>query len=602
MKQLLLSILLLFFLIDLSAQFTNYKNDEWKINALLDTTAVKDLEKLKENIPIIKETLIQAVIANPKTEREVILNRQVTSKLTLIYQNLSVQQALLKQKIKLGKQLQKDLLVLGNLQEEKNKYRTIRRRAKVKQNTKDYRKLSNELRHKERDLRLQLFDFVRKTAGEKTALNQLVPYFNMALSIIGTSKAEPTLDSLRAIIQEKQEVVLVLEEQRDLLKDSIKAKKDEYDIVFDTLAAQKDRLTFNLQRQLQEKTIRFAALLFLEQHQEQESAKLHATKKQMKTMKLVQKEMRDSLAIHRSELQRLQADSKKLTNENIELEAIRTTNKFAIQELEKANTTRDNQTLILLITLLLSMIIAWTYSDQKRRELARTGLLLKQKREQLESTNHELKDRTEALELSHKELQHRVKNNLQKVTNLISRRLFSIEDSEARSTLSMLQDELGAIALIHQKLYADDNQKLTLINIADYAEELVDAIVKDAAIVRIHVEPIYVEMDNAVEIGLMLNELVTNAYKYGFPNIDRPEINVHIYIKGQFVILKVQDNGNGFPVDFSIDRISTFGLLAIADIVRRHRNEGSSLKVFNNNGANIEIQLPFDRQLGRLTA
>lgn len=602
MKRFILSILLLLFIIDLFAQFANYKNDAWKINTLLDTTDRNSLEKLEENIPIVKQTLIQSVVATPVTKKEIFQNQEVTAKLRTIYQNLSIQQTILKQKIKLGEQLQIDLSALSNLQDKKSKYRIIRRKAEIKQNIKHYRKLNNELRHKERNLRLQLFEFIKRTAGEKTALHQLVPYFNMAHSIIGSSKTQPTLDSLKTVIQKKQQIVQQLEKHRDLLKDSIKIKKEKYEIIFDTLAAQKNRLTYNLQDQIQEEAYRYAKLISLEQYQEEENSRLQNTKKQMKTMEVIHHQMRDSLKIHRLALLKLQADSKKIADENKELAIIKEANKTAIQQLEKANNQRDHQTLLLLFTLLLSMVIAWIYSDQKRRELARTGLLLKQKRAQLESTNQELKDRTDALELSHKELQHRVKNNLQKVTNLIYRRLFSVEDPEARSTLSMLQDELGAIALIHQKLYADDTQKLTLINIADYAEELVESIVKQAAIVHIHVEPIYIEMDNAVEIGLMLNELATNAYKYGFPNTDRPEINVHIFIKGHFVILKVQDNGNGFPADFSIDTSTTFGLLAIADIVKRHQNEGSSLKVFNNNGANVEIQLPFDRQLGRLTA
>jgi len=609
LKQILFSIVLLFFLTPLFSQVATYKNDVWKVNTLIDTTDYKKLENLKENIPLIKATLIQAIIADSESPKETALNRDLRSKLTVFYKNLIIQESLLDKKILLGKQLKKDLAALEIFKDNKIEYRTARGKSKIKPKLKEYIKLRGAISQIERNLKLQLFPMITSVGSDKRTLNQLVPYFNIALNQIGNMEVKPRLDSLNRIIYAQKDSINLnqitiqdLKEYRRQLEDSITIKRDSFKIIQEGFSKELVLMTDSLKMQTEEEVCLHNLLDSLNTRLEQEGITLsflqeekNSLQEEMEELRIDHRQKVDSLSKEHLELEGKIATLKGTINR---LEDIEQKHEDNIKELEQIKIDKNNLTIAknnlmiamnsLLVFLLFFMVLAWIYSNQKRKELR--------------LRTETLKLRTEALKLSHRELQHRIKNNLQKVTSLIWRRLFSIEDEKAKSILTMLQDELGTIALIHQKLYANEDQKLTLVNIADYAEELVRSIVRQEASVYIHVDPIYIEMDNAVEIGLMLNELVTNAYKYGFPQIDHPAINVHISLKDKFVTLKVQDNGIGFPEGFSINSSTTFGLLAIADIVKRHQKKGSLLNIYNQNGANIEIRLPFDRHLSRLTA
>ena len=95
--------------------------------------------------------------------------------------------------------------------------------------------------------------------------------------------------------------------------------------------------------------------------------------------------------------------------------------------------------------------------------------------------------------------------------------------------------------------------------------------------------------------------MVTNASKYAFPFVDQPAIWVEATIKEQQLFLTIRDNGPGFPANFSIEQISSFGLTSIVEMFV-HKSGKGNLISYNKAGAVVQISMPFDLKTGKLVA
>ncbi len=221
---------------------------------------------------------------------------------------------------------------------------------------------------------------------------------------------------------------------------------------------------------------------------------------------------------------------------------------------------------------------------------------------ELEKTKDLLQLRTKQLNLSHRELNHRIKNNLQQISSLIFLQEDEIEDKKAKASFNALQGRIDTIKIVHQKLYAKKQQQLTMVNIAEYVSDLVQYIVGEDAKVTLDIQKLDIEMDHATDIGLIINELVTNSTKYAFTRRNtNPKLSVHIKAKEEQLFLEVKDNGPGFPLDFSLEEIDSFGLKSIVEMFVYKSGKGV-LKTFNEEGAVVQILLPFDIPQGKLVA
>lgn len=220
---------------------------------------------------------------------------------------------------------------------------------------------------------------------------------------------------------------------------------------------------------------------------------------------------------------------------------------------------------------------------------------------ELEKTKDLLQLKTEDLNHSHRELNHRIKNNLQQISSLIYLQEEEIEDEQARAAFSALQGRIDTIKIVHQKLYSKKQQQLTMVNMAEYIQDLVRYIVGRDAIIHLSIPAIDIEMDHATDIGLIVNELVTNASKYAFPRTKHPEIWVQVKVEHHQLFLTVKDNGPGFPADFSLDQITSFGLTSIVELFV-HKSSKGSLETYNEGGAVVQIAMPFNLKTGKLMA
>lgn len=197
------------------------------------------------------------------------------------------------------------------------------------------------------------------------------------------------------------------------------------------------------------------------------------------------------------------------------------------------------------------------------------------------------------VELLLKELHHRVKNNLQVLSSLLSLQSQQLTDSNAIQAVKSSEGRVNAMALIHRKLYLGDTNRT--IDIKDYITELVSYLVhtygyQDRAFtLDLQIEPISVDVDKAIPLGLILNELISNAFKYAYTEHANPELYVGIsaHAPGALMI-QVRDNGKGIP-EPKKDAPVSFGLKMVNTLIRELRG---SLAVTGNNGTTYILNIP----------
>ncbi len=190
----------------------------------------------------------------------------------------------------------------------------------------------------------------------------------------------------------------------------------------------------------------------------------------------------------------------------------------------------------------------------------RSNLLLQQQRNEIDDQNHslqELNNKQNSLltekEWLLREIHHRVKNNLQTSISLLNMQSAHINNNEALSAIKDSQRRMFSMSLIHQRLY--QSERMTLIDMQIYINELV-VYLKESFTGRenigmdVSIDPIDLDVAQALPLGLIINEAVTNSFKYAFPGTSKGLLKIILIEKfDQMISLVIQDNGIGFPLD-----------------------------------------------------
>ncbi len=161
------------------------------------------------------------------------------------------------------------------------------------------------------------------------------------------------------------------------------------------------------------------------------------------------------------------------------------------------------------------------------------------------------------------EINHRVKNNMQIISSLLSLQANHTSSDEAAEILKESRGRVKSMAMIHEKLYHSSN--LSQLNMADYLNNLVRDILRSYSSVsskvtsNVDVEDIYLNINTALPMGLMVNELVSNSIKHAFPE-GEGNIDIKLEYNGEKYILSVSDNGIGLPGDVDPFESSSLGL------------------------------------------
>ena len=207
---------------------------------------------------------------------------------------------------------------------------------------------------------------------------------------------------------------------------------------------------------------------------------------------------------------------------------------------------KRTQTLYIVLAALLAFILfSLLYYYRKR----------KKKNQKLQLLNFELDTKNKQNELLLKEIHHRVKNNLELVKSLLALQSAQLEDSVTKDAMIASQNRVQSMGIIHQKLYQGEN--LGSIEMKDYFLNLGEGILDtfdadDKVKIECAMDNLELDVDTAVPIGLIVNELLTNALKYAFPKDGKGNILISLsQSTPETLTLKVADNGVGKVIGLS---------------------------------------------------
>jgi two-component sensor histidine kinase len=210
----------------------------------------------------------------------------------------------------------------------------------------------------------------------------------------------------------------------------------------------------------------------------------------------------------------------------------------------------------------------------------------------IELLNKKISKSLEEKEILLKEIHHRVKNNLALTISLLELQVEEIEDEKTKKVLINIQERIFTMELLHRKLYESTN--LNQISFKNYVIDLVNYIsssydIKKEVFITFEIENIYLTIQNAMPYGLVLNELITNTFKYAYKNNKNPILSIKILQPTvEKILLEIKDNGTGLKKDFIKISNETLGLKLINMIVK-HQIQGNISYEYQN-GAKFTIE------------
>jgi len=204
-------------------------------------------------------------------------------------------------------------------------------------------------------------------------------------------------------------------------------------------------------------------------------------------------------------------------------------------------------------------------------------------------------------ELLLKEVHHRVKNNLQVITSLLTLQSRETDDQQVLDILNESQGRVRSIALVHEKLYQSSD--LASIDFADYCRSLAAALFRSYGVnpdnisFAVDDEGHSVSIDAAIPCGLIVSELLSNSLKYAFPDGRKGNIRVALEMKkNREYVLSVCDDGIGLPEGFALQKSESLGLKLVQTLAEQI---GGRVKVRDLGGAAFEIVFPIPDLLRR---
>jgi len=192
-----------------------------------------------------------------------------------------------------------------------------------------------------------------------------------------------------------------------------------------------------------------------------------------------------------------------------------------------------------------------------------------------------------------KEVHHRVKNNLQTVSSLLSLQSRNIAEVKMKTLLKSTQNRVISMAMVHEMLYMRND--ISQIEYKSYVQELSEYLIRsikgvDSKVnLKIDIPDIKLGIDTAIPLGLLINEAVTNALKYGFK--DEEEGEIYIALKKELnkqYVLNIGDNGIGFPETVNYKNSKSLGLKLIHNLTRQLK--GTIQRDITKKGTNYIIK------------
>ncbi|MGE4275185.1 MAG: histidine kinase dimerization/phosphoacceptor domain -containing protein [Candidatus Methanomethylophilaceae archaeon] len=208
---------------------------------------------------------------------------------------------------------------------------------------------------------------------------------------------------------------------------------------------------------------------------------------------------------------------------------------------------------------------------------------------------HELMESLREREALLKEVHHRVHNNLQTIKGVIGIQQMKMEDGPARQSLRQAESRIQAIGQVHQSLYS--SERLSSICLGEHIRNMVRELAAEFDLfidldMEEQGEVQFVDMDQGIAISLVMNELLTNTFKFAIGEGKAGRIKMEITARKDGFSMVYQDFGPGYPEDPWESKGSALGLSLVHNLVQKQLK--GTLVLCNRNGARVEIYIPVD--------
>ncbi len=189
-----------------------------------------------------------------------------------------------------------------------------------------------------------------------------------------------------------------------------------------------------------------------------------------------------------------------------------------------------------------------------------------------------------------KEVHHRVKNNLQIILSILNLQYSNITDEKTLDLLRDIRSRIKAMSFIHELLYQTND--FSSINFSQYIRNITSNLMysysqNHTVDLKLDVGNIFLDLDRAIPCGLIINEVVTNALKYAFPNQGNGIIRISLKQTNEFTHLTISDNGKGFPNNIDFRNTESLGMQLVVALVNQLRGD---IVLDNSDGAKYTIK------------
>ncbi len=226
------------------------------------------------------------------------------------------------------------------------------------------------------------------------------------------------------------------------------------------------------------------------------------------------------------------------------------------------------------------------------KELRKLNAELDAEKAERKKAEEQIKYSLREKEILLQEIHHRVKNNLQIISSLLTLKSKNIKDKKVAELIFEIKNSIRTMVKIHERLYQSEN--LSNINFKDYINEIANDLVlayypnnKDTVSINYNIEDISLRINTAIPCGLVLNELISNSLKHAFPGNRKGQINIDMRSVNNNYECIVMDNGIGISKDFDVAKIKTIGLYLATGIIEKQlcgkidfkRSSGTIVKI-----------------------
>ncbi len=232
---------------------------------------------------------------------------------------------------------------------------------------------------------------------------------------------------------------------------------------------------------------------------------------------------------------------------------------------------------------------------QRTEELERLNAGLEQEISMHKAAREALSRSLKEKEVLLREIQHRVKNNLATISGLINLQGAMAGSKNVDEIIAGLKQRVRAIHLIYEKLYAVHD--LTLIDFRDYVETLSKAIQQLTPFdshgieIEVDIETVELGIENAVPLGLIITELLSNALNHAFDGCAQGHVVIGLHRSGNCLTLRVGDDGVGLPENIKLDSRETLGFRLVSSLTEQMQGQ---VDVERNNGTTFIVRIPLE--------